>query len=85
MWVENIKLVRNGNLLLHGLTFDSKQPVKHVNLLKVTLLRKINKIQIVTFVLLYYIIYLKELAKTLMLLALSLFLTKGLTFPWYKT
>ena len=56
MWVENIKLVRNWNLLLHGLTFDSKQPVKHVNLLKVTLLRKINKIQIVTFVLLYYII-----------------------------
>ena len=85
MWVENIKLVRNGNLLLHGLTFDSKQPVKHVNLLKVTLLRKINKKQIVAFVLLYYIIYLKELAKTLMLLALSLFLMKGLTFPWYKT
>ena len=46
-----------GNLLLHGLTFDSKQPVKHVNLLKVILLRKINKIQIVTFVLLYYIIW----------------------------
>ena len=29
--------------MLHGLTFDSKQPVKHVNLLKVTLSRKINK------------------------------------------
>ena len=56
MWVENIKLVRNGNLLLHGLTFDSKQPVNHDNLLKLTLLSKINKIQIVTFVLLYYII-----------------------------